>query len=145
LRHVGILGRGREKMRRMASAAPPSLSLAERMPPRRMFFSLDGRISRRDFWLYGVLALLGLAVLGHALLGIARVRADTAERIVNVLLVWPAMAVSVKRWHDRDKSGWWVLINLVPVIGWLWALIDNGLLRGTPGPNRYGDDPLAER
>jgi uncharacterized membrane protein YhaH (DUF805 family) len=145
LRHVGILGRGREKMRRMASAAPPSLSLAERMPPRRMFFSLDGRISRRDFWLYGVLALLGLAVLGHALLGIARVRADTAERIVNVLLVWPAMAVSVKRWHDRDKSGWWVLINLVPVIGWLWALIDNGLLRGTPGPNRYGDDPLADR
>ena len=129
----------------MASAAPPSLSLAERMPPRRMFFSLDGRISRRDFWLYGVLALLGLAVLGHALLGIARVRADTAERIVNVLLVWPAMAVSVKRWHDRDKSGWWVLINLVPVIGWLWALIDNGLLRGTPGPNRYGDDPLADR
>jgi len=129
----------------MVSATPPSLSLAERMPPRRMFFSLDGRISRRDFWLYGVLALLGLAVLGHALLGIARVRADTAERIVNLLLVWPAMAVSVKRWHDRDKSGWWVLINLVPVIGWLWALIDNGLLRGTPGPNRYGDDPLADR
>ena len=128
----------------MASAAPRPLSLAERMPPRRMFFSLDGRISRREFWLYGVLALLGLALLGHALLGIARVRADTAERIVNLLLVWPALAVSVKRWHDRDKSGWWVLINLLPVIGWLWALIDNGLLRGTPGPNRYGEDPLAE-
>jgi uncharacterized membrane protein YhaH (DUF805 family) len=143
-KHAGILGRRREKMRRMVSATPPSFSLAERMPPRRMFFSLDGRISRRDFWLYGVLALLGLAVLGHALLGIARVHADTAERIVNLLLVWPALAVSVKRWHDRDKSGWWVLINLVPVIGWLWALIDNGLLRGTPGPNRYGEDPLAD-
>ena len=109
-----------------------------------MFFSLDGRITRRDFWLYGVLALLGLALLGHALLGIARVPSDTADRVVNLLLVWPALAVSVKRWHDRDKSGWWVLINLLPVIGWLWALIDNGLLRGTPGPNRYGDDPLAE-
>ncbi len=116
---------------------------AERMPPQRLFFSLQGRISRGEFWLYGVLALSGLALLGFALLDIARVRASTAERIVNLLLVWPALAVSVKRWHDRDKSGWWVLLNLVPVIGWVWALIDNGLRRGTRGPNRYGDDPLA--
>ena len=82
-------------------------------------------------------------MLGHALLGIARVRAQTADLIVNLLLVWPALAVSVKRWHDRDRSGWWVLLNLVPVIGWLWALIDNGFLRGTAGPNRFGEDPLA--
>jgi uncharacterized membrane protein YhaH (DUF805 family) len=113
------------------------------MPPLRMFFSLRGRVSRRQFWLYGMLALLGLAMLGHALLGIARVRAQTADLLLNLLLVWPALAVSVKRWHDRDKSGWWVLLNLVPVVGWLWALIDNGFLRGTAGPNRFGEDPLA--
>jgi uncharacterized membrane protein YhaH (DUF805 family) len=102
-------------------------------------------VSRRQFWLYGVLALIGLAMLGHALLGIARVRTQTADLLVNLLLVWPGLAVSVKRWHDRDKSGWWVLLNLVPVIGWLWALIDNGFLRGTTGPNRFGEDPLAQR
>ena len=51
--------------------------------------------------------------------------------------------VYIKRFHDRDKSGWWVLLNLVPVIGWLWALIDNGFLRGTDGPNRFGENPLA--
>jgi uncharacterized membrane protein YhaH (DUF805 family) len=107
-----------------------------------MFFSLQGRVSRRQFWLWGVLALLGLAVLGHALLGIARVPARRADLIVNLLLVWPALAVSVKRWHDRDKSGWWVLLNLLPVVGWLWALVDNGFLRGTAGPNRFGLDPL---
>ncbi len=116
---------------------------AEAMPPRRMFFSLQGRISRRQYWLYGVLALLGMALLGHVLLGIARVRPRTADIVVNLLLIWPALAVSVKRWHDRDKSGWWVLLNLLPVIGWLWALVDNGFLRGTDGPNRYGADPLA--
>jgi uncharacterized membrane protein YhaH (DUF805 family) len=116
---------------------------AESMPPLRLFFSLQGRVSRRQYWLFGVLTLIGLAFLGHALLGIARVRAQTADLLVNLLLVWPALAVSVKRWHDRDKSGWWVLLNLVPVIGWLWALIDNGFLRGTSGPNRYGEDPLA--
>jgi uncharacterized membrane protein YhaH (DUF805 family) len=118
---------------------------AEAMPPLRMFFSLRGRVSRRQFWLFGVLALLGLALLGHALLGIARVQEQTADLLVNLLLVWPALAVSVKRWHDRDKSGWWVLLNLVPVVGWLWALIDNGFLRGTDGPNRFGEDPLAQR
>ena len=116
---------------------------AEAMPPLRMFFSLRGRVSRRQYWLYGVRALAALAVLAHALLGIARVRAPTADLIVNLLLVWPALAVSVKRWHDRDRSGWWVLLNLLPVIGWLWALIDNGFLRGTAGRNRFGDDPLS--
>lgn len=115
---------------------------AEAMPPARMFFSFHGRISRRQYWLWGVLALLGFALLAFALLGIARVKPHKAELIVNLLLLWPALAVSVKRWHDRNKSGWWVLVNLVPVVGWLWALVENGFLRGTDGPNRYGDDPL---
>lgn len=129
----------------MDTAIPTQDPLAERMPPRQLFFSFKGRVSRREFWLYGVLALIGLALLGHALLGIARVPPHRADMIVNLLLVWPALAVSVKRWHDRDKSGAWVLLNLVPVIGWIWALIDNGFLRGTKGPNRFGDDPLDDR
>ena len=118
--------------------------LGEVMPPLRIFFSLRGRLSRRQYWLYGVLALLGLALIGHVLLDIARVRPRSADLIVNLLLVWPALAVSVKRWHDRDKSGWWVLLNLVPVIGWIWMLIENGFLRGTAGPNHFGDDPLSD-
>jgi uncharacterized membrane protein YhaH (DUF805 family) len=116
----------------------------ERMPPLRMFFGLRGRVSRREFWLFGVLSLLGLAVVGQLLLGVARVPPRRADLIVNLLLLWPALAVSVKRWHDRDKPGWWVLLNLLPVVGWLWAIVDNGFLRGTSGPNRFGDDPLAD-
>jgi uncharacterized membrane protein YhaH (DUF805 family) len=49
----------------------------------------------------------------------------------------------VKRYHDRNKSGWWILIVFVPVIGGLWYFIECGFLRGTPGPNTYGPDPLA--
>ena len=128
----------------MSTASPVANPFAESMPPLRLFFGLSGRISRRQFWLFGVLALLGMAVLGHALLGIARVPPRRADLIVNLLLLWPALAVSVKRWLDRDKSGWWVLLNLLPVVGWLCALFDNGFLRGTPGANRYGEDPLAE-
>jgi Protein of unknown function (DUF805) len=50
--------------------------------------------------------------------------------------------MQVKRWHDRGKSGWMVLINLIPLIGWVWTLVELGLLEGTLGPNQYGEDPL---
>jgi uncharacterized membrane protein YhaH (DUF805 family) len=47
-------------------------------------------------------------------------------------------AVSVRRLHDRNKSGWWVLLYFVPVIGQIWLFLELGVLAGTPGPNRYG-------
>jgi uncharacterized membrane protein YhaH (DUF805 family) len=62
--------------------------------------------------------------------------------IIFIPLLWIGLAVNVKRWHDRDKSGWWILINLVPVIGGLWSLIETGFLPGTRGSNRFGPDPL---
>lgn len=115
---------------------------AEPMGPAEIFFSFKGRVSRRTWWLYGVLALIGLGLLGMALLRIAGFTSVVAETTVNVLLIWPAVAVSVKRWHDRNKAGWWVLVNLIPFVGWLWALVENGFLPGTKGANRFGDDPL---
>ena len=109
----------------------------------RLLLDPRGRIGRRSWWLYGVALMLGLGLLLHALLGIARVRMETAEPLVNVLLLWPVLALSIKRWHDRDQSGWWVLVVLVPVVGGLWALWCNGFLRGTLGANRFGGDPLT--
>lgn len=109
--------------------------------PLRLLLDPRGRISRRTFWLWGVLALGGLTLLLRALLEIARLHPDRAEGLVSLLLLWPAIAISAKRWHDRDKSAWWVLLALVPVIGWLWMFIDNGFRRGTPGPNRFGTPP----
>jgi uncharacterized membrane protein YhaH (DUF805 family) len=46
--------------------------------------------------------------------------------------------VYIKRFHDRDKTGWWVLIGLIPLIGPLWLLIELGFLKGTDGANRFG-------
>ena len=63
--------------------------------------------------------------------------------VFGVVATWISIAVAVKRYHDRNKSGWWVLIVFVPIIGGLWYLIECGFLRGTPGPNNYGPDPLA--
>jgi uncharacterized membrane protein YhaH (DUF805 family) len=113
------------------------------MSPAALFLGLTGRVSRRTFWLYGVLSLLATGVVLTALLQIAGLQASLVDRLVDLLLAWPAIAISAKRWHDRDRSGWWVLVTLIPVIGWLWALVDNGFLPGRPGDNRFGADPLA--
>jgi uncharacterized membrane protein YhaH (DUF805 family) len=117
--------------------------LGESAGPWQMYFSLRGRITRGDYWFAGVFVLLVLGLVLTALLRIAGFSTEKAEGTVNLLLAWPAIAVSVKRWHDRDRSGWWVLVNLLPVVGWLWGLIDNGLLRGTTGPNRFGEPPRS--
>lgn len=116
--------------------------LTEAMPPLRLYFSLRGRIGRRQFWWHGVLGLLLVGLVLMAWLEIAGVAPERAEQVANLLVLWPVIAISVKRWHDRDRSGWWVLLVLVPtVIGQLWALIDNGFVPGTKGPNRFGDVP----
>ena len=49
--------------------------------------------------------------------------------VTFALAVWIGLAVQVKRWHDRDKTGWWVLINLIPSIGQIWVLIQCGILK----------------
>ena len=58
--------------------------------------------------------------------------------IFALIALIPAIIVYIKRFHDRDKSGWWVLIGLIPIIGSIWLLIELGFLKGTPGPNRFG-------
>ncbi len=104
--------------------------------------SYEGRLNRQRFWAFFLVYLaviIGANILdgliGGSLFGI----------LAPLALLYPSICVSIKRWHDRDKSGWWILINLIPVIGTLWALIENGFLAGSAGSNRFGPDPLAER
>ncbi len=107
-----------------------------------LLFSFEGRINRAKYWL-GVVAvaivpwlffMLAIAVNSTFLYWIAV--------LVSLITIWPSLAIHIKRWHDRGKSGWWILIVFVPFIGWIWALIETGFLPGTPGPNEYGPDPL---
>jgi uncharacterized membrane protein YhaH (DUF805 family) len=62
--------------------------------------------------------------------------------LVSLALFLPGLAVSVRRLHDTDRSGWWVLLFLIPLIGAIVLLIWY-CSRGTPGGNRFGPDPLA--
>lgn len=122
------------------------------------FTSFDGRIPRMAFWL-GVLVLLivqwvlmavfgGMSVMTMDMTDPAAAEQAMANMwpiyIIGLLFLWPSLAIYAKRWHDRDKSGWWSLILLVPIIGFFWVLIECGFLRGTEGPNRFGPDPVAD-
>jgi uncharacterized membrane protein YhaH (DUF805 family) len=57
----------------------------------------------------------------------------------------PSWAGAIKRCHDRGKSGWWLLVSFVPIVGFLWSFVELGCLRGTDGANEYGGDPLETR
>jgi uncharacterized membrane protein YhaH (DUF805 family) len=107
-----------------------------------MYLSLGGRIRRRDYWLFFVLPALVLALLRTY---VGALQGGALETLLVLCLLWPAIAVQVKRWHDQDFSGWWALVNLVPVVGWLIALVLNGCAAGTRGENQYGPEPFADR
>lgn len=126
------------------------------------WFSFNGRIGRRTWWLGYILPLIGIAIVATVIdvqLGFVEVKPQDAAPadgfavetqgigpfgIVSMLLsLVGGLAGQVKRWHDRDKAGWWVLINFIPLVGPIWALVETGFLRGTSGPNRFGPDPLG--
>ena len=131
------------------------------------FFSFEGRINRKPFWL-SILALIVIGVIAnridaslffgytgpfpvhtdfrviHTGTGFFYMNIRPVSWLVGLLMIWPVLAVRAKRWHDRDKSAWWILIDFVPIIGGLWALIETGFLPGTIGENRFGPDPLED-
>ncbi|MDQ2105456.1 DUF805 domain-containing protein [Azospirillum isscasi] len=102
--------------------------------------SFKGRIGRKPYWLFTFAFMLISIVFP-----VFDMDGDVSVFgiVLNILLIWPCLAVGAKRWHDRGKSAWWLLIVLIPVVGMLWALIECGFLRGTDGPNRFGPDPSA--
>jgi uncharacterized membrane protein YhaH (DUF805 family) len=122
----------------------------------KFLFSIDGRVSRAPYWLALLAVLLVDSIAFGVIGGFELFDGDTLaverkgpSRLWALSVVppslWIGLVLSVKRWHDRNKSGRWILINLVPVVGWLWHLIECGFLRGTIGPNRFGQDPLRPR
>lgn len=104
------------------------------------YFDFSGRSTRAQFWYYH-LVLLGLAAVGILI--------DTAinagQPLVSALIIIahyiPSLAITVRRLHDADMSGWLVLLCLVPAIG-LIAFIIYGCLAST-GPNRFGQSDQA--
>ncbi|MDP1633928.1 MAG: DUF805 domain-containing protein [Gallionellaceae bacterium] len=111
------------------------------MPISQLFFSFAGRITRQSYWLSTLALSAVILVPAFFYFGIGTETAESYVDVASLVLFWPLLAVQAKRWHDRDKAAWWILIALIPVIGFFWAIIEIGFLPGTSGQNRFGANP----
>jgi uncharacterized membrane protein YhaH (DUF805 family) len=104
----------------------------------------SGRSRRKEYWYFVLCNVIVSLVLSglDALLGTFSSSANLGllSGIYALAIIIPTLAVSVRRLHDIDRTGWWVLIHLVPVIGSIVLLVF-AVLDGTPGENRFGSNP----
>ncbi len=107
---------------------------------KEFLLTYTGRINRQRYWAY-VLVAIAIAIVASIIDGI--LGGQVVGTLVSLAMLYPGICVSIKRWHDRDKSGWWILIVLIPIVGWIWSFVEVGCLKGTDGSNRFGADPLA--
>ena len=98
----------------------------------------SGRARRKEYWYF---ALFYVAIC--VLLGIVSGdrRDDTVAGVLALAMCLPSLAVTVRRLHDTDRSGWWILIGFIPAIGGLVLLVF-ALLPSNPGHNQYGSNPI---
>lgn len=113
----------------------------------QVFWSFQGRIPRKTYWLASLVWICVFVITWLLILALGESSNNPDIALILMLIVfipylWSSIAIQAKRWHDRDKSAIMVLINLIPYIGGFWVLIECGCLRGTVGPNKYGNDPI---
>jgi uncharacterized membrane protein YhaH (DUF805 family) len=104
------------------------------------YATFSGRARRSEYWWYVLFVFIASLVLG--MVDKAVIGAGILQGAFGLATFIPGIAVGVRRLHDRDRSGWWLLIGFVPLIGWL-ILIYWFATPGTAGENRFGPEPLA--
>ena len=126
--------------------------------PLKRYAAFDGRSQRQEYWMF-VLFLFLVFMAGLIVMFMVAAAVDTSSYggksteaptaiIVGILLLVllylavfiPLLAVQVRRFHDQDLSGWFVLLGFIPYVGGLILLVFM-CIDGTPGPNRFGPDP----
>lgn len=119
----------------------------------KKYVTVEGRASRSEYWwfmLFGVLVglILGLCLGFISIILVWDYDFDSmvtsvSSNIMSLILLFPSICVSIRRLHDIDRRGWWFLLWLIPVIGWIIMLYFI-CKKGTEGDNLFGKDPLAE-
>ncbi len=123
--------------------------------PLKRYADFKGRSCRKEYWMFYLFTILSViaAMLLFSLVGGFSGGGNGPSGFAGVvggllLLVWlglffiPSLAVTVRRLHDQDKSGWFILLSFIPYVGGIILLVFM-CLKGTAGPNRFGDDPLG--
>jgi len=106
----------------------------------------SGRSRRKEYWFFVLFVVIISIVLNiiDGLIGVydRSMGAGLLSTIFSLAILIPSIAVSVRRLHDIDRTGWWVLIALVPLVGWIVLLVFH-VQDSTPGTNRYGPNPKS--
>jgi len=112
----------------------------------KKYAEFNGRSRRKEYWMFVLFNLIiSIALTSfERMLGLGSdYGTGFLSTIYSLGVLIPSIAVGIRRLHDIGKSGWWLLIVLVPVIGWIWIIV---LLAtdGHPGSNEYGINPKEE-
>lgn len=100
----------------------------------------SGRAGRPEYWYFALFSFI--VQIAIAMVSIASENASNILMAIFILgSLLPSIGVGVRRLHDTDRSGWWMLIGIIPLIGTI-VLIVFFCLRGTEGPNRFGEGPM---
>lgn len=115
--------------------------------PLRRYADFNGRSRRKEYWMFLLGVFLAVIVLSvvEGVLGLSGSVGGVYGPLTTLLLlaiIVPSIAVQVRRFHDQDKSGWFVLLNFIPFVGGIIVLVMM-CLEGTAGDNRFGPDPKA--
>ena len=113
--------------------------------PLRRYADFSGRSRRKEYWMFllGVVIVFVVLSMVEGLLGLGGLVGGVYGPLTLLLalaIFIPALAVQVRRFHDQGRTGWLVLLNLIPFIGGLIVLVFM-VLDGKRGPNQYGPDP----
>jgi uncharacterized membrane protein YhaH (DUF805 family) len=102
------------------------------------YVKFDGRASRPAYWWWFLFAVL--VAIAANLIDIAVFDGPVLRSLTGLALFLPGLSVSIRRLHDTNRSGWWVLIGLIPIIGWIVLLVFY-LQASDPTENRFGPPP----
>jgi len=108
----------------------------------RQYADFNGRARRTEYWmftLFSVIISVVLAIL-DSVLGASAGGFGLLQGLYALAVLLPSLAVGARRLHDTGRSGWWLLIGLIPLIGAI-VLIVFFVIDGDRGPNAYGPDP----
>jgi uncharacterized membrane protein YhaH (DUF805 family) len=112
----------------------------------KKYAEFSGRARRKEYWMFVLFNVIISIVIGiiDKILGTTYGSAGTGVlgTIYSLAVLLPSLAVGVRRLHDTGRSGWWILINLVPCVGWIVFLVF-AIQEGNAGDNAYGPDPKA--
>jgi uncharacterized membrane protein YhaH (DUF805 family) len=105
------------------------------------YINFAGRATRPEYWyfiLFLVLAGIVTGLIDYGIFGTTEI--GPVNGIFSLATLLPSIAVAIRRLHDIGRTGWWVLLSFVPIVGWI-ILIYWACQPGDPGPNAYGPPP----